>query len=331
MPKNRRLAALPVLGLSLIISMFGLAIPVVRGAAPGLHFSPDALKSRVSSMVGERYRTTSANRLKKTRKTIQTVFKEAGWEVEVRPFSIAGVDGTNIVARRLGRANPERTWIMGAHYDTARGTPGADDNASGIAGILEAARLLSRHSFRDTVELVAWDLEESLHGGSEHMAGAARRAGTKIQCAVSLEMIGFRRIEPGSQRFPDRLLELFPDIARWSSVRQHRGDFIAAIGDPGARGVLSAIDAAGKRSGLPVVTIEATGRAQEVRHLLRSDHASFWAEGYPGVMITDTANFRNPNYHKASDTIETLDFEFAAAVMNAVTEVLLQQAGGGSE
>ncbi|MBI4864723.1 MAG: M20/M25/M40 family metallo-hydrolase, partial [Candidatus Riflebacteria bacterium] len=280
--------ALSALVLSLAVSLLGPLTPLVEAGSPVLNFSPERLKSAVSSIVGERHRSTSTSRLKMTRELICATFKKAGWDVEVRPFSISGVTGSNIVARRLGRVNPERIWILGAHYDTARDTPGADDNASGIAGILEAARLLSRHSFRDTVELVAWDLEESLHGGSEHMAGAARRAGTKIQCAVSLEMIGFRRIEPGSQRFPDRLLELFPAVARWSSSRQHRGDFVAAIGDPGARRLLDAIAVAGEKSNVPVATLEATSRAQDVRHLLRSDHASFWAAGYPGVMITDT-------------------------------------------
>lgn len=208
--------------------------------------------------------------------------------------------------------------VVGAHYDTAGPLPGADDNASGVAGLLELAVLLGRtRTLPLRVDLVAYTLEEppffTTSGmGSWVHAVSLRQAGIAVRAMFSLEMIGYFSDEPASQAVPHPMLRLaYPS----------RGDFIAVVGRlrDGAlvRTTKSAMRGAGD---LPVVSINAPGWVPGVDF---SDHRSFWAHGYPAVMITDTAFYRNRHYHAASDTPETLDYGRMAKVVRGVYEAVL--------
>ena len=255
--------------------------------------------------------------------------------VERQLFNFGGREYHNVLGT-LDGTDPDRPWIVvGAHFDTVARSPGADDNASGVAALLEAARLLAPARPAATVQFVGFNLEEiqnpfrSFRLGSEvHALGSfrigsrayarwLRARGQAVAGALVLEMLGFTGLR---QRVPAtvRLLAKVPTV----------GDFLAAIGDAGSRDLLAAFArAAGGLVPLVPVTVPLRGWvAPDVR---RSDHARFWDEGYPALLLTDTAELRNPHYHRTSDTPETLDYEFLARGTEAVVRCVRELATSG--
>jgi Zn-dependent M28 family amino/carboxypeptidase len=206
--------------------------------------------------------------------------------------------------------------VIGAHYDSHGGTPGADDNASGIAGLLELAHLLGRSAPGRPVELVAYTLEEPPHFRSPHMgsvwhARALKAEGRDVELMLSLEMIGYFSDSPGSQAYPLAAMKLaYPD----------RGNFIALVGQFGDFGLSRSVKAAmSGATDLPVYSLNAPAFVQGVDF---SDHRSYWAQGYPALMVTDTAFMRNRNYHRVGDTFDKLDYKRMAMVVQSVYAVL---------
>jgi len=208
--------------------------------------------------------------------------------------------------------------VIGAHYDACGDTPGADDNASGVAALLELARLLAAEPPPKPVQLVAYTLEEPPYFRTESMgsfrhAQELDRQGREVRLMLSLEMIGYFRDTPKSQNYPSSALHLlYPD----------QGNFIAVVGGMRDYGEMRRIKAlfAGA-SGLPVETINAPASVPGVDF---SDHASYWKFGMPAFMVTDTAFLRNPNYHEAGDLPATLDYPRMAQVVRAVHAVAMQ-------
>jgi Zn-dependent M28 family amino/carboxypeptidase len=252
--------------------------------------------------------------------------KAAGGTVTVQDVAVQETKYRNIVARFGPPSGP--LLVIGAHYDShgdahggakdPRGyaaethTPGADDNASGVAGLLELAHLLGRATQGRPIELVAYTLEEPPHFDTEHMGSAwharsLRAARQDVELMLSLEMIGYFSDEPGSQRYP---------VPGMSLLYSDRGDFVALVGklsDFGAMRRVKAVMAGA--TNLPVYSINAPELLEGVDF---SDHLNYWHEGYPAIMVTDTAFMRNPNYHLASDTYETLDYRRMAKVVQGV-------------
>lgn len=245
---------------------------------------------------------------------IGQAFALAGGRVREQPYQIGRTTYRNVIAR-LGPDSKDRI-VVGAHYDTAGPYPGADDNGSGVAGLIELAGLLAGTDLSVAAELIAYTLEEPPYFGSEHMgsavhARALKAEGVKLRAMFSLEMIGFFTDRPDSQYFPLPGLSLF-----YPST----GNFIAVVGRTGQRGLVRRIEQAMSRAGhLPVHSIAAPRLLPGVD---LSDHANYWDQGYPAVMITDTAFFRNPHYHTRSDTPETLDYRRMAQVVAGVYEAV---------
>jgi Zn-dependent M28 family amino/carboxypeptidase len=244
----------------------------------------------------------------------------AGGRVESQPVRAGGREYRNIIAR-FGPEDGERL-IVGAHYDSASGTPGADDNASGVAGLLELAVLLGREAPPLRVDLVAYTLEEppwfsTSHMGSAVHARALREAGVKVRAMLALEMLGAFSDAPDSQDYPLPVLRLrYPDT----------GNFIGVVGAPGDEGLTDTVaEAMRAGSPLPVQSLVAPAGVPGVG---LSDHASFWAQGYRAVMVTDTAFFRNPRYHTSNDTWDTLDYaRMAQAVQGVYSAIRTLTAG----
>jgi Zn-dependent M28 family amino/carboxypeptidase len=230
--------------------------------------------------------------------------------VQDQPFQVGRTTYRNIGAA-FGPESKERI-VVGAHYDAAGPYPGADDNASGVAGLIELAGLLNAAELPVTVELVAYTLEEPPYFRSENMgsavhARALKAEGVAVRAMFSLEMIGYFTDAPNSQSFPAPGLSLFYPTT---------GNFIAVVGKMGqgsmVRKIRKAMSAA---SPLPVYSISAPRFLPGVDF---SDHVNYWEAGYPAVMITDTAFYRNPNYHARSDTADTLDYRRMADVVRGV-------------
>lgn len=241
---------------------------------------------------------------------IRRHLEQAGGRVEDQSFQVAGRTYRNVVAH-FGPDTRERI-VVGAHYDAAGPLPGADDNASGVAGLIELGSLLGKGKLPLHVELVAYTLEEPPYFASPAMgsalhAASLKKQGIPVRAMIGLEMIGFFTDEPGSQDLPAPFLKLlYPST----------GNFIAVVGKIGQGPLARKIKKAMKRaSPLPVESINAPTSLPGVD---LSDHRNYWAQGYPAVMITDTAFFRNPHYHMASDTPETLDYRRMAMVVEGL-------------
>ncbi|MEL6137802.1 MAG: M28 family peptidase [Cyanobacteria bacterium J06628_6] len=194
--------------------------------------------------------------------------------------------------------------IVGAHYDTVPGTVGADDNATGLAVLIELARLWSIQPGHRPLWLVAFDLEEFGWGGSRDYVNRLVAQRQPVHLMLSLEMLGYCDSTPGSQRYPAKLERLYPDT----------GDFIALIGNWQRIPTLMRLKRALLERGTPCQWLPMVAAGRALPATRRSDHAPFWDAGYDAVLVTDTADLRNPHYHRASDTTDTLDFDFLTGV-----------------
>lgn len=240
---------------------------------------------------------------------ITTAFKETTEHVETHTFRInQGPEYQNIIAS-FGPRDAER-FIIGAHYDVFGDYPGADDNASGVAAILEIARLLKNEkNLQNRIDLVAFALEEppffaSEDMGSSHYARKIHSEKAKVKMMLALDMIGYFSDKPQSQKRPIPLQTIYPST----------GNFISVVG-----GVTHLKDVHKikklMKEGSPDLRVEAVAAPTNIPGVDFSDHRNLWEFGYPGLMITDTAFYRNPNYHNKNDTPDTLDFHRMADVV----------------
>lgn len=278
--------------------------------------------THLRSLVGERHPASSPRRLLQARRYLESQFTRAGWTTELHPFQALGGIYHNVVARRdpetANLADRQAPLLIGAHYDTVRNSPGADDNASALAVLLEVAARLRRRRLTRPVWLAAFTLEEEDLLGSLAFAAGLRDRGRPLAGAIILECVGFARQEEGSQDKPPGVPIPVPTVA----------NFLAVVGNRQSAELTSVVERACRRH-LPTVGLVVPGNGEQLPDTRRSDHAAFWHYGYPAVMLTDTANFRNPHYHRPSDTIETLDLAFLARVLEAVTRAVEDLAGTG--
>ncbi len=291
----------------------------------------DRLEAHVRALEGDRHPRSAPEGHAEAARYIEGAFREAGYDPVREPFRFRGRRHGNIVARKAGTDPRLPRVLVGAHFDTVPGSPGADDNGSGVALVLEAARMLAPFELLADVEFVAFDLEEfqgwTYRVGSRRHVAAARAAGVEYAGAFILEMVGYSDSRPDSQRIPA--------VLRWMGFPT-TGDFLAAIGDGKSSPLLSLFRNAADLAvpGLPVVTFRSPLRGWLIWNTRRSDNASFWSAGIPALMLTDTAFLRNPNYHRPSDRAETLDFDFlqrvTTATVEAVTVLARTSPGSGS-
>lgn len=232
-----------------------------------------------------------------------------GYEVRTQPYDVDGVEYRNVFAIKKGLKYPDRVIVVGAHYDTVIGTPGADDNASAVAGMLELARLLKDAPLDRTIHFVAFTLEEppffrSRQMGSYVYAENLKKKGVNVEGMICLESIGYFTDRPESQLFPLPFFRL---------IYPTTGNFIIFAGNFGSKGFLGrAKEGFEKGTELPLETISAPSIIPGMDF---SDHRSFWKFGYDAFMVTDTAFYRNPNYHTAGDLPGTLDFKRMSEVV----------------
>ncbi|HVC10732.1 MAG TPA: M20/M25/M40 family metallo-hydrolase [Burkholderiales bacterium] len=243
-----------------------------------------------------------------------------GYEVSAQSYRVHGVDCDNLEVAIPGDARHDEIILAGAHYDTVAGSPGADDNASGVAGLIEIARRLRERRPARTVKLVAFVNEEPpffFFGemGSKVYAEAARRRGDAIRVMLSLEMLGCYSDAPRSQDYPPLLRWFYPQ----------RGDFIAFVSNLRSRRALREVVAAFRaQCDFPA---EHLASPSFVPGVAWSDQLSFWRAGYPAVMVTDTAFYRYPYYHSAEDTPDRLRYPEMARVVEGLAGTIAALAG----
>jgi len=294
---------------------------------PPLTTSESAISDRLrvdvaylAGEIGER-NTEHPSSLDRTVEYLQSRFRETGVVPNVLEYS-AGEAGSfiNLEVEFYGDKRPQEIVVIGAHYDSAWPAPGADDNASGVAVLLELARQFAGRSFDRTVRLVAFANEESPHYGTSSMGSKvyARQVSRRDETIVgmfSLEMLGYYDSRPGSQDFPAPIKPFYPD----------RGNFLAFVANLASGGLLrDAIAGFRRHASLPSYGIAAP--VVLVPDIRRSDHAMFWQQGYPAVMITDTAGFRNPHYHRHSDLPGTLDYDRMARAVTGLQHMFAELA-----
>ncbi len=268
--------------------------------------------------IGERSIFSPA-KLAETAEYIRSVYAESGLLVQFEDYACRDFTARNVVAFSEYSGKPIRRFLTGAHYDCIIGTVGADDNASAVAVQLELARNL--HKIRKEVQIpvslkfVSFALEEYPSYGTDCMgsrvhAKRMKARGESLDGMICLEMVGYRCMERGCQKYPLPL--------RWVGYPQE-GDFIGVVGNYRSKDLVRDLSRSfAKNPELPVHTICVPLNGWILPAVRLSDHAFFWNEGYKAVMITDSAFFRNPHYHLPSDSMEKLDYEFMAQVVESL-------------
>jgi len=292
-----------------------------RGQLPSLTEAEHASSARMrhdvtylAETIGER-NTCHPAELANAEKFISDRFSEFGYSIRLETYSADGMNVSNIEATLTGQSKPHEILVIGAHYDTARGTPGADDNASGVAVLLEIASHLKDIKPERTIRFVAFVNEEPPYFQTEQMgslmyARGCKERNEKITSMLCLESLGYYSSKAVSQIYPPPLDKLYPNT----------GDYIAFCGDVASYPLLRrCIKHFRTTTQFPSEGLVAPDKLFSVGW---SDHWAFWQAGYPAIMITDTAYLRNPHYHLPSDIPETLDYDRMARVAEGLKRVI---------
>lgn len=238
-------------------------------------------------------------------------FAQLGYQVERHAYAT----GVNVIGIRPGTKLPAERVVISAHYDSVASCAGADDNGTGTAGVLEAARVLSKRDHDRTLVVACWDEEERGLIGSSAYVRRAKAAGDQIVLSMVFEMLGYKSTAPMSQKTDPQLEAVFPDAAAQIMANEYRGDFLLVVNDETAVTAVTDMQAVAAEVGLSIVNISLLAALKRsLDPLRRSDHAPFWDADYPALFVTDTAEYRNPHYHcrmGASDALADLDYEFA--------------------
>lgn len=242
---------------------------------------------------------------------IKMTLDSMGYATQEQSYVAGTATYRNIEATQSGRTRPNEIVVVGGHYDSVYGSPGADDNASGTAAVLELARLLKDRPMDRTVRFVAFVNEEppfffTEDMGSLRYARAARARGDNIVAMLSMESMGYYSDQPGSQRYPPILGSFYPD----------RGNFIGVVGNVGSRSLVRRV--VGDFRQFASFPSAGSAAPKQIPGVSWSDQWSFWKVGYDGVMITGTAPFRNKNYHERSDRPDSLNYGHMARVVDGV-------------
>ncbi|WP_110988057.1 M28 family peptidase [Acaryochloris thomasi] len=274
--------------------------PTASAQPPAPQVSIERLMGHMEALNHERFTEDDRRR---TRDYASEVLQAEGWVISEQTFDT----GVNLVAQRPDADPSAEKILVAAHYDSVRGSPGADDNASGVAAALEVASILGNRPTNRTLQIVLFDQEEAQLVGSSAYVEEARNL-ENVAGVVVLEMLGYACYTEGCQQQPAGL-----SIATPSKV----GDFLAVVGDTEHRPLLEAFERTD--ANLPTtLTLPVPAKGLLSPMLLLSDHTPFWFKNVGAVMVTDTAFLRNPHYHRSSDTPDTFDRDFFQGVTQIV-------------
>ncbi|HKL02449.1 MAG TPA: M20/M25/M40 family metallo-hydrolase [Cryomorphaceae bacterium] len=286
------------------------------------------LLSTLQTVEGERHYTAAPTHLADVRTFIFDAFADAGLQTENHDFIYADTEMANILGRKPGARDESITYIIDGHFDGVPNSPGADDNGSAVAGVLEALRILSQYNFEHSIRFIGFDAEELGLRGSQRYVQNAIEPFEEINGVLNFEMIGYYSDEPNSQSLPVGFELLFPDAAQEISDDDNRGNFLTVVGNVDSNPLISAYIEASETyvPELRLISIAVPGTGTIAPDLRRSDHSRFWDAGMQALMLTDGSEFRNFNYHTPGDVIATLDFGFMENVVKATVAAAAQLA-----
>lgn len=350
--------------------MFGTNEPELHPLDPQLRdwvnsimdgMNPAGLRLALEALPGPRNRLHAPKAMAEADELIMRALSDCGWTVEKRPFHFTNVrgcldydengvlagtrpfiysqlEGANIWGVKEGLSSTDAI-VIGAHYDTIRDSPGADDNTASVVALLELARILAPYSFERTIILAFFDMEEiNLFGSRAFVRDMARER--KIRGAMIFETMAYTTHAPDSQKLPPGIGLLYPGQKRKIERRRNTGDWNVIVYRKSALDLAryfaeALAHTAGTHAPILLRDLLDIRYLGNVLNLLipalgnfaRSDHRPFWKASIPAIMISDTANFRNPNYHRPSDTPDTLDYQRLAAIIAATAVALARSAG----
>ena len=301
---------------------------------------PARMRDLVTSLPGPRNRMDAAANMERTDRLIVDAWRAAGWRVGRQRIRLGdergGVDGMNLVAIREGTTRD--AIVVVAHHDTVRGAPGADDNGAGVAALLELAAQLGTSPSHATVILAAPDFEEIGLIGSRSLVAWLRRE-YRVRGAIVYDPIGFMDPAPHTQTLPPGIDTLYPGQVERLAARSFAGDTVVALYRRRSLGLVrewarclsATLDPARVLLVRDPLDLPVVGPAllsvPAARHFSRSDHVNFWRAGLPAIQVTNTANFRNANYHLPGDTPDTLDYQTLARI-TAATALVVEHLSG---
>ena len=268
----------------------------------------------LSQTIGER-NLSKPEKLSETAGFVQDYLETNGYSIAKQEFEVSGRLCANLIAEVVGKEKPREIVLIGSHYDSARGTPGANDNGSGLAAMMVIAKQLKGKQFSRTIRFVAFTNEEPPYFQREGLMGSwvyakvCRERREDLKVVVSLETLGYFTDEPQSQNFPSGLTAMYPTT----------GNFIGFVSNVPSRPLLAETIGLFKKH--CSVDAQSASLPAELRGVGWSDHWSFWQEGYAGIMVTDTAPFRYPHYHQATDTVDKIEFVRYAKVVNGLSKM----------
>jgi hypothetical protein len=273
------------------------------------------IQDHLEQLVGERNPFSTPETLHATADYVETQLQCYGLEISREEVPFDDQTFHNVFGFLKGTDPSGALFILGAHFDSVEDSPGADDNASAVASMLEAARCLANRPVKTSLLFAGFTLEEYGFIGSRQVAERFHKKGEDLLGMISLEMLGYRTRDPDSQKYPP-----YVDASRYPDA----GDFIAVVGNEPSQGLTWQLAETLKRAkpdlGVEQLVLPGTG---EMFHDVRlSDHSPFWENGFRAVMVTDTAFFRNPHYHQPSDSLDTLDVDFIRDITAGLVEYL---------
>lgn len=278
---------------------------------------------------GIRHYQANPTHLENVKDFIEQRMSGAGLSVARQDFMQSGYTGQNIIGKKAGLGSEDSTYIIDAHFDSVDDAPGADDNGSGVVGVLEALRVLAPYNFQKTIRFIGFDFEEAGLKGSIKYVQSGIPAYEKIKGVFNYEMIGYYSDAPNSQQLPAGFNLLFPDQYNTVSADSFRGNFIVNVGDDDAPILNKAFDSLATVyvPALKKVSLVLPGNGTIASDFRRSDHAPFWDSGVPALMLTDGAEYRNTNYHSPADSLTKLNFTFMSNVVKATVATVATLAG----
>lgn len=276
--------------------------------------------AHLAEEIGERNLLRRPRKLAQAAEYIEGDLVEVGYSVQRQEYEVSGTTCCNLEVEISGTARQDEIIVIGAHYDTVPGSPGANDNASAVAALLSLARRFAGSEVERTLRFVSFVNEEAPYAHTEEMgswvyARRCREREENVTAMLSLETIGYYNDSPGSQKYPRPIGLFYPST----------GNFIAFVGNTRYGKLVRQVVGAFRKS----ERFPSLGGAlpEAIADISRSDHWPFWQEGYPALMVTDTAPFRYPYYHKPEDTVNKIDFERLARVVRGLAGVVVALAG----